>query len=200
MLVLRFWLIITKRKFGPDFCLFLLVLCLVYFSTLKMVATCSSETSAEFERTTRRYIPEDNTLHNHCRENLKNVNFLPHIKLCLLHLFCDGLSRNTSTHLWFSYSIHYGIQNRSRSVTDLDRYMIIIKSLDSILNVLPLIVRVQTPVRNSYILSFRNLYFSSSKIRMIKSRRMRFEGHVARVGRRGMHIGHWWESQKERNL
>jgi hypothetical protein len=22
-------------------------------------------------------------------------------------------------------------------------------------------------------------------------------GHVARMGRRGMHIGYWWESQKE---
>jgi hypothetical protein len=31
---------------------------------------------------------------------------------------------------------------------------------------------------------------------MIKSRRMRWAGHVARMGRRGMHIGYWWESQK----
>jgi hypothetical protein len=34
-------------------------------------------------------------------------------------------------------------------------------------------------------------------IRMIKSRRMRGAGHVARMGRRRMHIGYWWESQKE---
>jgi hypothetical protein len=34
---------------------------------------------------------------------------------------------------------------------------------------------------------------------MIKSRRMRWAGHVARMGRRGMHIGYWWESQKERD-
>jgi hypothetical protein len=34
---------------------------------------------------------------------------------------------------------------------------------------------------------------------MIKSRRMRCAGHVARMGRRGMHIGYWWESQKERD-
>jgi hypothetical protein len=34
---------------------------------------------------------------------------------------------------------------------------------------------------------------------MIKSRRMRWAGHVARMGRRGMHIGHWLESQKERD-
>jgi hypothetical protein len=30
---------------------------------------------------------------------------------------------------------------------------------------------------------------------MIKSRRMMW--HVARLGRRGMNIGYWWESQKE---
>jgi hypothetical protein len=34
-----------------------------------------------------------------------------------------------------------------------------------------------------------NLYSSPSIIRMIKSRRMRLTGHVARMGRRGMHIG-----------
>jgi hypothetical protein len=44
-----------------------------------------------------------------------------------------------------------------------------------------------------------NLYFSPNIIRMIKSRRMRCAGHVARVGRRGMHIGYWWERQKERD-
>jgi hypothetical protein len=33
---------------------------------------------------------------------------------------------------------------------------------------------------------------------MIKSRRMRWAGLVARMGRRGMHIGYWWESQKVR--
>jgi hypothetical protein len=43
-----------------------------------------------------------------------------------------------------------------------------------------------------------NLY-SSNMIRMIKSRRMRWAGHVARIGRRGMHLGYWWESQKERD-
>jgi hypothetical protein len=39
-----------------------------------------------------------------------------------------------------------------------------------------------------------NLYSSPSIIRMIKSRRMRWAEHVAR-----MHIGYWWESQKERD-
>jgi hypothetical protein len=34
---------------------------------------------------------------------------------------------------------------------------------------------------------------------MMKSRRMRWAGHVARMGRRGMHIEFWWENQKERD-
>jgi hypothetical protein len=41
-----------------------------------------------------------------------------------------------------------------------------------------------------------NLYSSPSIIK-IKSRRMRWAGHVARRGRREMLIGYWWESQKE---
>jgi hypothetical protein len=42
------------------------------FSTLKMEAICSSETSVDVQRTTRRYIPEDSTLHDHRCENLKS--------------------------------------------------------------------------------------------------------------------------------
>jgi hypothetical protein len=34
--------------------------------------------------------------------------------------------------------------------------------------------------------------------RMIKSRRLRWAVHVVRMGRRGFHVGYWWESQKER--
>jgi hypothetical protein len=33
---------------------------------------------------------------------------------------------------------------------------------------------------------------------MIKSRRMRWAEHIARMGERGMHIRFWWEIQKER--
>jgi hypothetical protein len=44
-----------------------------------------------------------------------------------------------------------------------------------------------------------NMYFMPNTLRMMKSRRVRWAGHVARMGRRGMHIGYWWESQKERD-
>jgi hypothetical protein len=42
-----------------------------------------------------------------------------------------------------------------------------------------------------------NLQSSPSIIRMIKSKRVKWAGHVARWGRRGPHIGYWWESQKK---
>jgi hypothetical protein len=45
---------------------------------------------------------------------------------------------------------------------------------------------------------FSDLYSSPSIIRIIKSRRMRWVGHVAQRGRRGTHIDYWWESQRER--
>jgi hypothetical protein len=44
-----------------------------------------------------------------------------------------------------------------------------------------------------------NLYSSPSIVRIIKSRRMRLARHVARMGRRGIHVGFWWESQKKRD-
>jgi hypothetical protein len=45
----------------------------------------------------------------------------------------------------------------------------------------------------------RDLYTSPSIIRIIKSRRMRWAGHVAGMGRRGTLIGYWWESQRKRD-
>jgi hypothetical protein len=39
-----------------------------------------------------------------------------------------------------------------------------------------------------------DLYSSPSIIRIIKTTRMRWTGHVARMGRRGTRIGCWWES------
>jgi hypothetical protein len=44
-----------------------------------------------------------------------------------------------------------------------------------------------------------NLYSSPNIFRLMKSRRIRRAGHVAKMGRRGMHIGYWCESQKERD-
>jgi hypothetical protein len=44
-----------------------------------------------------------------------------------------------------------------------------------------------------------DLYSSQSIIRIIKSRRMRWAGHVARMGTRGMRVGYWWDSQRERH-
>jgi hypothetical protein len=44
-----------------------------------------------------------------------------------------------------------------------------------------------------------NLYSSPSIIKIIKSRKMRWAVHVARMGVRVMHKGYWWQSQKERD-
>jgi hypothetical protein len=45
-----------------------------------MKAMCSSETSVATQQTTRRHIPEDDTLYNHCCENLKSYNEILFIK------------------------------------------------------------------------------------------------------------------------
>jgi hypothetical protein len=53
--------------------------------------------------------------------------------------------------------------------------------------------------RESEYSSQYNECFSPSIIRIIKSRRIRWAGHVARMGRRGTRIDYWWESQRERD-
>jgi hypothetical protein len=45
-----------------------------------------------------------------------------------------------------------------------------------------------------------NLYSSPNIIRIIKSRKMRWTGHVEHIGRRGMHVEFWWKNQKEREI
>jgi hypothetical protein len=52
---------------------------LIYRVVSSGLATCfhaeliySSETSVDFQQTTRRYIPEDSTFHNHRSENFKS--------------------------------------------------------------------------------------------------------------------------------
>jgi hypothetical protein len=51
--------------------------------------------------------------------------------------------------------------------------------------------------RKLHTVELHNLYPSPSIIRMIKSGRMRWAGHIARM-RRGLHIGCWWKSQTTR--
>jgi hypothetical protein len=45
----------------------------------------------------------------------------------------------------------------------------------------------------------RDLYSSPSIVRIIQSSRMRWAGYVARMGKREMRIGYWWENQRERD-
>jgi hypothetical protein len=45
----------------------------------------------------------------------------------------------------------------------------------------------------------RDLYSSPSIIRIIKSRRIRWAGHVARIGEKRNAYNYWWESQRERD-
>jgi hypothetical protein len=44
-----------------------------------------------------------------------------------------------------------------------------------------------------------NLSYSPNIIGMIKARRIRCAGHVARIGTKIIYTGSWWESQKERD-
>jgi hypothetical protein len=55
--------------------------------------------------------------------------------------------------------------------------------------------------RKLHSVKLHNLYPSPNMrvIRTIKSRRMKLAGHVAQMGRPGMHIGYWWERQEQRD-
>jgi hypothetical protein len=60
--------------------------------------------------------------------------------------------------------------------------------------------RVFGPKRDEVTGEWRKLHNEEpSIIRIIKSRRMRRAGHVARMGRRGTRIDYWWEIQMERD-
>jgi hypothetical protein len=52
---------------------------------------------------------------------------------------------------------------------------------------------------NLYNEELQNLYSSPSIIRMIKSRKTIWAGHVTRMGIKLMHVGYRWESEKERD-
>jgi hypothetical protein len=52
--------------------------------------------------------------------------------------------------------------------------------------------------RKLHIEELQGLTSSPSIIRMIKSRRMRWAGYVAQMGRRGMHIEYPWERKTKK--
>jgi hypothetical protein len=100
----NFWEFIVTKDYIYRFnwIIITLVSCSAYFSTLKMEAIYSSETSVDFQRTTRRYIPEDSTLHNHRSENLKSYIIL--INPFSLHKTNLVVIYSTLTGRW----IHFG--------------------------------------------------------------------------------------------
>jgi hypothetical protein len=62
---------------------------LLGYDAVKMEAIRPSETSGTTQRTTRRHIPEDDTLHNHRCENLKSYivhSYQRFRGICCIHL------------------------------------------------------------------------------------------------------------------
>jgi len=53
--------------------------------------------------------------------------------------------------------------------------------------------------RSSHNEELNDLYSSPNILRVIKSRRMRWAGHVARMGEERVFIGSWWGSRGERD-
>jgi hypothetical protein len=88
----------NPSKKPPDLCLLpAWCWCFAWLSsTLNMEATCSSETTVDFQRTTRNYIPEDRILHNHRCEDLKS-----YLLFFLLSLFISCFP--CFTHFLFSH-------------------------------------------------------------------------------------------------
>ena len=48
-------------------------------------------------------------------------------------------------------------------------------------------------------IELNDLYCSPNIVRVIKSRRMRWAGHVARMGEVGGCVGSWWGNRRERD-
>jgi len=48
-------------------------------------------------------------------------------------------------------------------------------------------------------LKLNDLHFSPNIIRVIKLKKMRWAGHVARMGRRELHRGLWWGNLRKRD-
>jgi hypothetical protein len=67
------------------------VSCLAYSLTLNVEATCSSETSVDFQQATWCYIPQDRTLHNHRCVLVHVGKVLQICTLTDLHVACSCL-------------------------------------------------------------------------------------------------------------
>jgi hypothetical protein len=75
----------------------MLVSCLAYSSTLKVEVIRSSETSVDFQRITRRYIPEDKrTLHNYRCDNLKYYTLMVLLTALILYSSVASLTSSSS--------------------------------------------------------------------------------------------------------
>jgi hypothetical protein len=106
-----------------------------------MEAPCSSETLVDSQRTIRRYIPEDITLYNHRRENLKyyiivfatfNIQLIsrrPIKPQCLLYV----PRAVTSKDLKFSRRVYYSESKRRFILTQ--RQLIGLRNVDADLRI-----------------------------------------------------------------
>jgi hypothetical protein len=92
-----------------------LVSCLAYSSTLKIEATCSSETSGATQRITGRHIPEHDTLHNHRCENLKSYEIMSVCKPCRTIYFSPHIRMKpykTSQGPWRDCCLQHSLQDQ----------------------------------------------------------------------------------------
>jgi hypothetical protein len=77
---------------------FMLVSCLTHSPILKTEATCLSETSVDFQRTSRHYAIKDITIHKHLFENLKSY--------CSLFISLTFIFLNSSAfRIWAPFSV-----------------------------------------------------------------------------------------------
>jgi hypothetical protein len=99
----------SKNK-QAELCLppaYTLVSCSAYFSTMKMEAICSSETSVDFQRTTRRHTPEDSTLHYHRCENLKSYKLYIHVFMGHRYDYNVYCTRRSKGSVIWSYRLYF---------------------------------------------------------------------------------------------